>query len=167
MLVVAGRRQNRSRRVLAAAVILYILVFAGTVAYNPWLGRLLIPAVALAAPLFAVLAKRPAIAGATLVLAILSLACLHCWRMSRSPAREFGSPEHLRPRPADTDDAHPDRDARGLNALDAYVGGREAIAFVGGEDSWDYPFFGAHRSRGSSDMTIPQRSPMPCSAATT
>jgi hypothetical protein len=34
-----------------------------------------------------------------------------------------------------------------LDALDTHVSKNAAIAFVGGEDSWDYPFFGAHRER--------------------
>ena len=146
-LVLAGRGQPRSRRVLAAGVVLYLVAFASTIAFNPWLGRLLIPAVALAAPLFAVLARRPAIAGATVVVAILSMApsllenaqkpilvgpaAHNIFAFDRRTQMTLIRPEMLGV----------------LNALDTHVGGSAAIAFVGNEDSWDYPFFGAHRQR--------------------
>jgi len=152
-----GRRQTRSRRILATAVILYFLVFALSVAFNPWLGRLLIPAVALAAPLFAVLGRRPAVAGATIILAVLSMmpsllenqqkpllpTSASIFRLDRREQMTISRPE-----------------VRGvLDALDSHMAKNAAIAFIGGEDSWDYPFFGAHRERrivrhnGLTDIT--------------
>jgi hypothetical protein len=34
-----------------------------------------------------------------------------------------------------------------IRAVDARLGETGALAFVGSEDSWDYPFFGEHRER--------------------
>jgi hypothetical protein len=147
VLVLAGRRHTRGRRVLAAAVILYMLVFATSVAFNPWLGRLLIPAVALAAPLFAVLAERPAVAGVTLVLAILSLTPSLLENPQKPLLGSPGAPNVFAlDRQTQMTLIRPEM-LGVLKALDTRVGRTEAIAFVGGDDSWDYPFFGAHRER--------------------
>ena len=142
-----GRGQIRGRRVLAAAVILSVGVFVATVEFNPWLGRLLIPAVALAAPLFAVLAERPAVAGVTLVLATLSLTPSLLENSQKPLFASSGAPSIFAlDRRTQMGLGRPEMSGV-LNALDAQVGGTEAIAFVGGVDSWDYPFFGAHRER--------------------
>ncbi len=147
MLVVANRRQPHDRRILAAAVILYLLTFSSTVAFNPWLGRLLIPAVALAAPLFAAVAERPAIAGATLVLALLSLAPSLLENAQKPLLVSSGAKNILElDRRTQMTIIRPEM-LGVLNALDTHVPSTDAIAFVGGEDSWDYPFFGAHRQR--------------------
>lgn len=146
-LALVGRGQTRGRRVLAAAVILSLAVFMGTVAFNPWLGRLLIPAVALAAPLFAVLAERPAAAGAALALAVLSLIPSLLENAQKPLLVSSGAPNVLAlDRRTQMTLSRPEM-LGVLNALDAHVGGTEAIAFVGSVDSWDYPFFGAHRER--------------------
>jgi hypothetical protein len=147
VLMLVSRRQTRGRRVLSAAVILSFVVFAATVAFNPWLGRVLIPLVALAAPLFAVLAERPAVAGVTLMLAILSLVP-SLLQNSQKPllASSGASSVFALDRRMQMTLTRPEM-LGVLNALDAQVGRTEAIAYVGGEDSWDYPFFGAHRER--------------------
>ena len=54
-----GRTQPLARRVLAASAISYLAVLGLSIADNGWLGRIMIPAVALAAPLFALLASVP------------------------------------------------------------------------------------------------------------
>ena len=140
-----GRRQPRARRVLAAAAVMYLVVLALTVAANGWLGRLMIPAVALAAPLFALLGKRSALAGATLVLAGVSM----------GPALLANHQKELLPW-ATNALHHPRREQMSagrpemvgvLAALDTQVKENAPIMYVGTEDSWDYPFFGAHRER--------------------
>ena len=147
LLVLAGREQARSRRVLAGAVVLYVLAFAATIAFNLWLGRLLIPAVALAAPLFAVLVKRPAIAGATVVLALLSMAP-SLLENAQKPILVGSTAPNIFAYDRRTQMTLTRPEMLGvLNALDSHVGKSAAIAFVGNEDSWDYPFFGAHRDR--------------------
>ena len=140
-----GRGQARSRRVLAAAVILYLVAFAGSVAFNPWLGRLLIPAVALAAPLFAVLGKRPAVAGVAVLLATLSMMPSLLENQQKPLLVNASNVLHLDRRTQMTI-IRPEMHGV-LDALDTHVGKSAAIAFVGGEDSWDYPYFGAHRER--------------------
>jgi hypothetical protein len=145
LIVLLGRRQAWSRRVLSAAVVLYVAVFAVSVVFNPWLGRLLIPAVALAAPLFAVLGKRPAMAGAALTLAVLSMMPPLLENQQKPLLLNASNVFHL-DRRAQMTIIRPEM--RGvLDALDTHVNKNAAIAFVGGEDSWDYPFFGAHRER--------------------
>jgi uncharacterized membrane protein len=140
-----GLRQPRSRRVLAAAVILYLAVFAVSVAFNPWLGRLLVPAVALAAPLFAVLGKRSAVAGATVILAVLSMMPSLLENQQKPLLLNASNVFHL-DRRAQMTIIRPEMHGV-LDALDTHVRENAPIAFVGGEDSWDYPFFGAHRER--------------------
>jgi hypothetical protein len=147
LVTLARREETRSRRVLAGAVLFFILAFAATFAFNVWLGRLLIPAVALAAPLFAVLVKRPAIAGATVVLAFLSFVP-SLLENSQKPILVGSTAPSI---------FHYDRRTQMtvirpeligvLNALDARIDKSAPIAFVGNEDSWDYPFFGEHRDR--------------------
>jgi len=140
-----GRRQPPARRILAAAAVTNLVVFSLTVAANGWLGRIMIPAVALAAPLFALLGKRSALAGATLVLAGVSM----------GPALVANHQKQLLPW-ATNAFHHPRREQMSagrpemvgvLAALDTEVVENEPIVYVGTEDSWDYPFFGAHRER--------------------
>jgi hypothetical protein len=147
VLVLVGRGQTRGRRVLAAAVMISLLVYVTTITFNPWLGRVMIPAVALAAPLFAVLAERPVVAWGTLLLAILSLAPSLLENSQKPLLAKSGAPNVFAlDRRTQLTVARPEM-LGVLKALDAHVGGTEAIALVGSDDSWDYPFFGAHRER--------------------
>ena len=67
------RRASAAQRVLAAAALMFLTLFFLRIGFNPWVCRLMIPMVALAAPLLALLAGRPWLRGATLTLALLSL----------------------------------------------------------------------------------------------
>jgi hypothetical protein len=42
-----------------------------------------------------------------------------------------------------------------MRDVEKRVGPRAPIAFVGGEDAWDYPLFGAHRERRVVRFTNP------------
>jgi hypothetical protein len=44
-----------------------------------------------------------------------------------------------------------------IRAVDARLGDKGALAFVGSEDSWDYPFFGEHHERRVVRFSSPRQ----------
>ncbi|MEA2269686.1 MAG: hypothetical protein QOC64_2296, partial [Solirubrobacteraceae bacterium] len=151
-----GRRAGPAR-IVAIATLAGIAVFAVAFEYNIWVGRLLVPAVALAAPLFAWLATRSAIASPTVLLAgVVLVPCL-----ALNPSKPL-----LPDLPAATV-LHRDRAAQMtvtrpemvgvIAAVDRSLGPRGALALAGDEDSWDYPFFGPHLKRRVVRFRAPAR----------
>ena len=140
-------RSPPAQRVVALAALLYFAIFSWKFEYNTWVGRVLIPFVALGAPLFALLARRTWLMVAATGLALLNLVpCVlenhqapilvpegghTIFSMNRLQQQTLIRPEML---PV-------------LEAVDARVGTKGAIGYFGDEDTWDYPFFGEHRER--------------------
>jgi hypothetical protein len=71
------RRTDPSRRIVALAFPLFIVLLALTSKYNLWLSRFLLVPVAVGAPLLAVLAARRAVALSVAAVAVLQLALVH------------------------------------------------------------------------------------------
>ena len=142
----------RGSKTLALASLLYFGAFAVSIDENQWLGRLLISGVALAAPLFAVLARRAWIAGAVAAMAFASLVpCL----VHNANKPVLVPPKALNvfgeDRVTQMTMVRPEM-AQVVRAVQRRIGRDAAIGFVGAEDSWDYPFFGAHREHRVTRM---------------
>ena len=134
-------------RCFALAGLGYILSFAITNEWNPWIGRVLMPGVALAAPLLAGAALRPWLAGAVLALAAIGLVpsvlmnpqkpllverkVKNVFRLDRLTQQTLVRTEML---PV-------------IAEVNARIDDTGSLGFVGNEDSWDYPLFGQHRER--------------------
>jgi hypothetical protein len=140
-------RRAGPRRLLAGAGLVGLAAFAVAFEYNIWVGRLLLPTVALVMPLCAVLARRGVPATLTVIAAALTLVpCLllnpNKMLLVTPPAPTAMAKDRidqmtvLRPEMAPV-----------IRAVGQRIGDRGALAFVGSEDSWDYPFFGEHRER--------------------
>jgi len=140
-------RAGPSRRTLAIAALVGIAAFAVLFGWNIWVGRLLLPTVALAMPLLAVLARRGVPATLTVVAVVVTLVpCLFLnpnkALLVFAPAKPALSKDRIDQMTA----VRPEM-AGVIRAVDTRIGDTGALAFVGSEDSWDYPFFGEHRER--------------------
>lgn len=140
-------RSSPARRALALAAVVYALALAVTVDASPFDGRILLPGMALGAPLLALVARRNATLAATGVLALAS--ALPCLLMSDThplvpdrAAKPFWSWD----RTAQMSVLRPDQDPL-IRHVAATFEPDEPLLFTGGEDTWDYPYFGAERDR--------------------
>jgi hypothetical protein len=100
-----------------------------------------------AAPLFAALALRPALAGITAAAAAVVL--IPCVLANPSKPLVVDPPAKTvlaRDRLSQMTVVRPEM-APVIARVDQTLGPGAPLAFSGGEDSWDYPFFGAHRER--------------------
>jgi hypothetical protein len=135
------------RRIVAIAGLVGIAAFAILFGYNIWVGRLLLPTVALVMPLLAVLSRRGVPATLTVVAAALTLVPCLLLNPNKMLLVTAPAPTALGKDRIDQMTAIRPEMAPVIRAVDQRVGERGAIAFVGSEDSWDYPFFGEHRQR--------------------
>jgi hypothetical protein len=148
LVVVAFRRGSPpAQRVVAAAALAYFLVAATVVAYHPWAGRQLLAGVAIGAPLLALVARRQWLLWTAVGMAVVTLV----------PALMFNERKPLVPRDGQRfvlgldrveQQTLPRREMRTvLSELGRRVPPDASIGFVGGEGSWDYPYFGDHPRR--------------------
>jgi hypothetical protein len=146
-----------ARRLLALAAIVYLAVFGLNEETNAWLARVMIPGVALAAPLFAMLARRSALGGLVLGLAVISAGSCVLQNAQKPLLVPVGSGNALSwSRLQQMTIGRPDM-APTLQAVDAAFGPHARLAIVAREDEWDYPFFGAHRDRHIVRLTDPSQ----------
>jgi hypothetical protein len=136
------------RRVLALAALLYFAVFSVRIADNAWLGRVYMPGVALAAPLFAVFARRNWAAGAVGAVAVLTLVP-SVLQNSQKPLLVASGQKNVfaSDRLQQMTVLRPDMLAVTDQVRMRSGGDHTRIGYAGGEDSWDYPLFGPHRTR--------------------
>jgi hypothetical protein len=140
-------RMGRDRRLLALGVLLYFVMFSTFVGWNIWVGRLMIPGVALGAPLLAVLASRAWLRWLAVVLALIGVVP----SVLQNPLKPLLVPRHS-PTAFRLNRIEQETRARGemnpvLRDIERLVGDDAPLGFAGGEDSWDYPLFGAHLQR--------------------
>jgi dolichyl-phosphate-mannose-protein mannosyltransferase len=147
LLVLAFAPRPGPHREWAIAALVGLIAFPIAFEFNIWVGRLLLPTVALAAPLFAAIAARPGLAATAMAAAVVSLVPSVIVNQNKPLLVPEGQPKItqlsriqqmalLRPEMAPV-----------ITAVDQRIGASGALAFVGDEDSWDYPFFGEHRER--------------------
>ena len=147
LITLVAPRVSLRRRAVALALPLYVLTVGVLVDWTPFTGRILLMGIALGAPLLAWLALRPWAAGAVSVIAILGLAPALLTNPFKTIVPEPGQPtiwgldriaQQTLPRP----DVQPV-----LRAVARRVSADAPLVWVGGEDTWDYPFFGPHLER--------------------
>jgi hypothetical protein len=150
-------RGHTASRLLAGASILVLVVMMARLAYNPWWGRILIPMVALGAPLLATVAKRRTLGVLVLALAVpnaLAAVLINSGKPllvapdSKSVLALDRLSQQTLPRPDVLTT---------VKGVFARIGPHDAIGFVGGDDSWDYPYFGAHLNHRVVRFDFPQQ----------
>ena len=148
LLVLALRpRTALDRRLAAIAALLFFLLFPLSAEVSPDLNRVALPGVALAAPLLATLLPRRALAGATATLAVLVMVpCVLVNSYKPLLVPLGGTPTHALPREQQFATARGNV-TTALLAIKKHLPDDAPIAFVGGFDGFDYPFFGPHLER--------------------
>lgn len=147
LLVLAFARRAGLRREWAIAALVGLIAFPIAFEFNIWVGRLLLPAVALAAPLLGALAARPGLAGAAIAAAVVSLVPCLVVNVNKPLLVAEGQPKATQLSRIQQMTIRRPEMAPVIQAVEQRIGAKGALAFVGGEDSWDYPFFGEHRER--------------------
>ena len=155
LVMLLGPRAPPGRRVLALAALVYLVVFSYRIDDNAWLGRLYMPAVALAAPLFAAFARARWVAGAVAILVLMTAVP----SVLQNPQKQLLVGEGqsnvfaldrlhqmAQPRPDMSDIA---------TQVFRFTGPAGRMGYLGGEDSWDYPFFGTHREHYVERLSSP------------
>ena len=147
LIVLLAPRSPPARRVLAGAALAFLVVFALTSEYNPWVGRVMMPAVAIGAPLLAALCSRPVLGAAAVALALAG-AMPSLFANDLKPLLVPIGQETILERDRNEQQAlaRPEMVSvvRGLRAAsepDAPIG------LVRGYDTWDYVFFGRQLRR--------------------
>jgi Dolichyl-phosphate-mannose-protein mannosyltransferase len=142
-----GRRRTLEKRALALAGIAYVVALSATVGWDVWQGRVLLPAVALTAPLLAVLGTRPGPRAVTAVVATVGLIPCLLFTPNKpviqpaNVATIFSRDRTHQQTIVNTALTDP------LAAVEREVPTDAAIGVVGVEDTWDYPLFGPHLER--------------------
>jgi 4-amino-4-deoxy-L-arabinose transferase-like glycosyltransferase len=147
-LAAVSRRMPRPQRLLAWAAISYLALFCYLIAYNSFVGRLVIPAVVLAGPLLAVFAKTRARQALAVGLALVGLVPALLMN-SQKPliARHFHEQNVFTLDRAQQQAIASSNSAVVFAAVDAEIGATAPLGYVGPPDSWDYPLFGEHLER--------------------
>src|SRR4051794_23592514 len=151
------RRGPTARRLVAAASILLMLVMMWKLVYNPWWGRILIPMVAIGAPLLALLGRRRALAAVVLVVAVPNAVSAVLSDNAKpllvaSKGKNIFAHDRLTQQTIQRPEVLPN-----VQAVFRLTDPDDAIGFVGGDDSWDYPFFGAHLNHRVVRFDLPQQ----------
>jgi hypothetical protein len=142
-----GWRSRLDRRALALGVLLFLLLFPLPEQAHPDLTRAAAPGIALGAPLLAVLTRWRALTGAAVLLGVAALVPSvldNHWKLLNVP--QGTKPTHALSRLQQIATVRPEI-AQAVAAVNARIGSRAPIGFVGPADAWDYPFFGAHLER--------------------
>ena len=148
-------RVGPDRRIAAIAALLFFLVFPLSAERNPDFARLALPGVALGAPLLAALHRRPALAGAAVTAAVVTLVpCVLANPLKPLTVADGAKPGHELDRHDQFGLAFPSAD-QALDELAKRVPPDEPIIFVGGFDGYEYPFFGARLERRVTRMLDP------------
>jgi hypothetical protein len=135
-------RSRWDRRLIAAAAFAYLGLLVVLNEQNPWFARLMMPGMAIGAPLLALLHQRGWMRATAIVLALLTLVpCLLTNPLKPIRADPSQPSAFSLDRQAQQALARPDV-APALSKLDERLARDAPLGFVGDEDSWDYPFFG-------------------------
>ena len=140
-------RSPPPRRVAAGAALLYFAVFVVGNEHNIWMGRVLLPGVAIGAPLMAAFYGRGLLRGAALALALLGLIPSLFSNAAKPLAVPQGQPNILSLDRTQQQTLPSPGDGHGARRAPQPRRAECAARASAGEDSWDYPFFGRQRSR--------------------
>jgi hypothetical protein len=145
--VLVWPRVPSDRRAQAAAAVAYAVAVALLVRATPFNGRILIPAIGFAAPLLALAARHEWAVAIVSSLALTSLVPCLLVSESHPVLRSVERPAFFdRDRIGQMTVLRPDQ-APVLRAVERSVAPDATLVWVGGTDSWDYPFFGERLSR--------------------
>ncbi len=144
--VVAPRVRPEARAVAGAALLVIVLSWIFT-EQNPWVGRLLMTAIALGAPLLAFLYERSWMRTLAIVGAVVSLVPSLLTSVSKPILTPPNTPTILAHDRLSQQTRQRPEVAPAVRALDRVVPSDATIGLVRGGDSWDYVFFGPDRAR--------------------
>jgi hypothetical protein len=141
-----ARRAPPARRTLALASLAYLLLMGLEVQSNPWMGRTLIPMVALGAPLLALVAGRRRLAAVAVALAVVvTAACVfnnQLKPLARTPANNVLLMDRIEQQTLARKSLEPL-----FRRIDAALAADAPLGLAAGRNSWDYPLFGERRER--------------------
>jgi dolichyl-phosphate-mannose-protein mannosyltransferase len=154
------RRVPGAYRAVAAAAVLYLLVVSVVKDYDPYISRLLMPMVAIAAPLLALLYRREALATLTVFLALAGAAPVLIANAAKPLFSTHGQPSIL-DLDRDQQQAIGRPDFRPvLGRLSELVPDDAPIGLILVDDrQWVYPYFGEGLQRRVKLLTPEQSSP--------
>ncbi|HYI80949.1 MAG TPA: phospholipid carrier-dependent glycosyltransferase [Thermoleophilaceae bacterium] len=146
-IVLLARRTPWDRRLIAGAALGYLVLFAALNEYNPWLARVMMPVIAIGAPLLALLHGRGWTRGTAVALGLLCLLPCLFVNTQKPLFVEPGQATILGlDRIAQQTRVRPEMDGV-LRTLASRVAPDAPLGLVGVEDSWDYSFFGKDLER--------------------
>ena len=140
-------RSPPPQRVVAGAALLYFAVFVVGNEYNIWMGRVLLPAVAIGAPLMAAFHARGLLRGAALALAALGLVPALFSNAAKPLSVPTGQPNILSLDRTQQQTLPRREMATVLSELRRVADPDAPLGLLRSEDTWDYPFFGPRRTR--------------------
>jgi hypothetical protein len=150
LLALLGPRSPPFHRLIATAALVYLLLVATVPGgFNDWIARLLIPFVAIGAPLLAKAASRSSIRVAIVALALVGLEPSLFANETKRLLPSGGMPSFLgldRISQMTYNNYEPDL-GRALRRLQRILPATAPLGYVGSADTWDYPLFGEHRER--------------------
>jgi hypothetical protein len=142
-----ARRTPPIQRALAAGAVLFVLLFGAAHRSTPFNGRILLIGVAMAVPLVGAIASRASAKGAVTALAIASLLPSLFANASKPLLTPEGQPSVWQMDRAEQMSVSRHAIAPFIRVVDRRFPAGSRLGFIGGEDSWDYPLFGARRQR--------------------
>jgi hypothetical protein len=149
LLALLGPRSPPFQRLIAVAALAYLLLVATVPGgFQEWIPRLLMPGVAIGAPLLAKAANRPSIRVAVVALALVGMYPSLFRNETKRLVPPRGKPSSLAlDRIAQmTYKNYPDL-GPALRRLQRMLPATAPLGYVGSADTWDYPLFGEHRER--------------------
>ena len=142
IVVLVSRRTPWDRRAVAAAALGYLVLMALTTEYNQWLGRVMMPGIAIGAPLLATLYRWGVTRGLAVALALLSLLPSLFTNPFKPLFVEPATPTVFALGRIDQQALSRPEMNGVLKALAVLVEPDAPVGLVRSGDSWDYSFFG-------------------------
>lgn len=157
--VVAVAPKTRwDRRVVALAALGYIATFLVINEQNPFVARLMMPGMAIGAPLLAYLHVRGPLRGMAVALAVLGLVPALFVNELRPLVAEIGAPSILQRERLEQQTLNRPEMAVVLTKIDDAVPRDAPLGLVHGGDSWDYLLFGPRLERRVMPVTTEEAS---------
>ena len=142
LFVAFSRRSLPSHRLVAVAALAYIIVAAAVIPYHPWVARLLLPGVALGAPLLATVAQHRRLQAVVAAVAVLALIPLLAFNERKRLVPSGGQESVLTLNRLEQQTVARPGLRKVLERVERRLPEDAAVGFAGHEYSWDYPLFG-------------------------